>query len=59
MLQVQQLTLGGFNLEELDVSESDGLFHRYGLRIPVLQHPDKRELDWPFSQLELSDFLRS
>ena len=51
--------MGGFNVEELDVSHSDGLFDRYGVRIPVLKHPDKRELDWPFSQLELRDFLAS
>ena len=59
MLQVQQSTMGGFNVEELDVSDSDALFERYGVRIPVLQHPDKRELDWPFSQPELRDFLAS
>ena len=59
MLQVQQSTMGGFNVEELDVSDSDALFECYGVRIPVLQHPDKRELDWPFSQPELRDFLAS
>ncbi|MEM0955971.1 MAG: glutaredoxin family protein [Pseudomonadota bacterium] len=33
-----------------DVSESDALFHRYGMRIPVLRHgPSGQELDWPFA----------
>ena len=59
MLQMEQTTMGGFNVEERDVSHSDGLFDRYGVRIPVLKHPDKRELDWPFSQLELREFLAS
>ena len=51
--------MGGFDIEELDISYCNGLFDRYGVRIPVLQHPDQRELDWPFSQLELQEFLES
>lgn len=46
-------------VEEVDISESDTLFERYGLRIPVLQHPDQRELNWPFSPSQLQDFLAS
>ncbi|MDG2048009.1 MAG: glutaredoxin family protein [Halioglobus sp.] len=59
MLKVQQSRMGGFDIEELDISYCNGLFDRYGVRIPVLQHPDQRELDWPFSQLELQEFLES
>ena len=59
MLVAQQFMMGGFNVEELDISTCDGLFERYGVRIPVLQHPDERELGWPFSQSELRDFLAS
>jgi Glutaredoxin-like domain (DUF836) len=44
---------------EVDISESEILFERYGLRIPVLQHPDGRELNWPFSSSELQAFLSS
>lgn len=40
-----------------DISESDELFERYGLRIPVLRHSDGRELDWPFSVEELTRFF--
>ena len=59
MVATQQSAVGGFNIEELDISGCDELFERYGLRIPVLQHPDERELGWPFSQPELQDFLVS
>ena len=40
-----------------DISESDELFTRYGVRIPVLQRADGAELDWPFSELDLEVFL--
>ncbi len=45
--------------EQVDIAGSDALFERYGLRIPVLQHPDRRELDWPFTAAELRGFLAS
>ncbi len=38
----------------LDVE--NGLQH-YGQRIPVVRHPAGRELDWPFSLLDLTDFI--
>ena len=40
-----------------DISESDELFARYGVRIPVLQRPDGAELDWPFNALDLEAFI--
>lgn len=40
-----------------DISDSDSLFERYGLKIPVLRRTDGRELDWPFSPQELAIFL--
>jgi len=42
---------------QCDISESDDLFHRYGIRIPVLQRADGAELDWPFSAQQLELFL--
>jgi hypothetical protein len=45
--------------DKVDISESDTLFERYGVLIPVLQHPDGRELNWPFSQSQLEQFLAS
>ena len=61
MLELQQ-QVGGecvFEFDAVDISESDDLFERYGLLIPVLQHPDGRELNWPFSADQLSVFLVS
>ena len=46
-------------VEQVDISDSEELFKRYGVRIPVLRHPDGRELDWPFKPEELAAFLLS
>jgi hypothetical protein len=59
LIATQRLSDDGFDVELVDISESDALFERYGLRIPVLQHPDERELNWPFSVPQLRDFLDS
>ena len=59
MIASQLATAQDTEFEELDISESDELFERYGLRIPVLQHPDRRELNWPFTQAQLQIFLAS
>lgn len=44
---------------EVDIADDDALFERYGIRIPVLLHPDGRELGWPFDEAELGAFLGS
>jgi len=55
---LSQLKAGGvFTFDTVDISESDDLFQRYGLLIPVLRHPDGQELNWPFSQEQLALFL--
>jgi hypothetical protein len=68
MLQLQQNSQqqvasapGGtpFDFDKVDISESDLLFERYGVLIPVLRHPDGRELNWPFSPEQLEQFLAS
>lgn len=43
---------------EVDIATSQVLLERYGVRIPVLRHPDGRELGWPFGPEELAAFLR-
>ena len=48
-----------FRIELVDISEANDLFERYGIRIPVLQHWDQRELNWPFTPEELRAFLHS
>ncbi len=57
MIITQRSANNGFDLEVVDISESDVLFARYGVTIPVLKHPDGRELNWPFSAPQLRDFL--
>lgn len=59
MIEEQASGDGHIVCEERDISVSDTLFERYGLLIPVLQHPDKRELNWPFSPGQLRKFLLS
>lgn len=59
MLVRQLSDLDDCDFEEVDISESQLLFERYGLSIPVLRHPDERELNWPFSPAQLQAFLAS
>ena len=49
----------GVMFEKVDISDSDELFERYGLLIPVLQRPDGKELNWPFSADQLQVFMSS
>lgn len=41
----------------VDISESDALFERYGVTIPVLRRDDGAELNWPFDAMTLAAFL--
>ena len=48
----------GLNVQVLDIMDRPEWQDRYGLRIPVLAHPDTyRALDWPFSLTELIEFV--
>ncbi|MCZ6829649.1 MAG: glutaredoxin family protein [Gammaproteobacteria bacterium] len=48
----------GWSLREVDISESEELFQRYGLIIPVLrQEGSGRELHWPFDRDSIARFL--
>jgi hypothetical protein len=42
--------------EKVDISGSDELFERYGLRIPVVRDAAGRELGWPFTAGQLREF---
>ena len=42
---------------EIDISDDDALFERYGERIPVLQDADGRELGWPFDPASVLNWL--
>jgi glutaredoxin len=51
------LSAAGVSFEEVDISQSDELFERYGLTIPVLRRDDGQELNWPFDEEALAHFL--
>ncbi len=50
--------VGGIALEVVDIAESDALFDRYGLSIPVLRNAEGDELNWPFTAASLQGFLQ-
>ncbi|MFV8817391.1 glutaredoxin family protein [Haliea sp. E17] len=56
-LAAELLDASGAPYREVDISESDVLFERYGLTIPVLQREDGGELNWPFDAALLGEFL--
>jgi hypothetical protein len=57
MLEHHRAYIAEIHYVKSDISESDDLFHRYAIRIPVLQKADGAELDWPFSAQQLELFL--
>lgn len=46
-----------WRLQEVDISQSDALQERYGIRIPVIVTPDGREKGWPFSAGQVKRLL--
>lgn len=61
-----QLASGQWQLQSVDIAQSDELIERYGVRIPVVakmaeDDPSKveAELGWPFDAHQLAQFLRS
>jgi hypothetical protein len=46
-----------FAYEKVDISDSDPLFERYALHIPVVQDETGRELGWPFEAAGLVAWL--
>lgn len=58
MLQHRAVGTAPLVYQKSDISLSDDLFERYGLRIPVLRHASGKELDWPFSEVQLDEFVR-
>ena len=53
------LERSGAQFRTVDIADSDALFERYGLTIPVLRREDGAELNWPFSEDSLAAFLSS
>ena len=53
------LDLHSIQVEVVDIAESDALFDRFGIRIPVLRHePSDSCLDWPFAGAEVAHFVQ-
>ncbi|MDF9616560.1 glutaredoxin family protein [Pseudomonas entomophila] len=49
----------GLLVELVDIADSEALFERYGLQIPVLRRCDTgAELGWPFDAEQVVAFLR-
>ncbi len=49
-----------YQIDAIEISDSDALIDLYGVRIPVLADPDsKAELGWPFDQQALVEFVQS
>jgi glutaredoxin len=47
-----------FDIQEVDISESDDLLEKYGEKIPVLKQVENgAELCWPFDDESLEQFL--
>lgn len=58
LLQAQPELDRDFSYYKVDISESDTLFQRYGVRIPVLRDDGGgEELGWPFDGESLRAFL--
>lgn len=48
----------GCELEQVDISDSDELMTRYGIRIPVVARLDNNtEIGWPFDREAFLSFL--
>lgn len=49
-----------YKLVEVDISDSDELIERYGIRIPVVAiQGHVAEIGWPFDNEDFVDFLQS
>ena len=47
------------NLQIEDISQSEELKQKYGILIPVVQLPDGREKNWPFTQAQLGRMIEA
>lgn len=59
LVLLRSLPASAWSLEEVDISDSEALFERYGLLIPVLRRDDTgAELNWPFDGQDVARLLR-
>lgn len=56
---VRPLLKDPFTLEIIEISDSEELIERYGVRIPVVRRVDTdEEIGWPFDEPDFQAFLR-
>ena len=55
LIEYQQTHKGSLELAEIEISDSEQLIEKYGIRIPVVKVVSSgEELGWPFNQIALS-----
>jgi glutaredoxin len=53
------LAKGDWQLQQVDIADSNDLMAKYGIRIPVLAIPaSSHELNWPFTAEDITHSLR-
>lgn len=57
---VKPLLGSEYQLDQIDIIESEELIELYGIRIPVIKRQDNgAEIGWPFDQQQFLEFLQS
>lgn len=58
-LIVSSVDMQKYAIYQVDIADDDDLVERYGVKIPVLLDLEsKEELEWPFDQAQLLEFLQ-
>lgn len=60
LVQLETLIAAGrpMDIEQVDIAESDALMETYGIRIPVIAIPARKDdIGWPFTPEEIEAFL--
>jgi glutaredoxin len=47
----------GLEITQVEIGDDDQLVETYGIRIPVVQSEDGRELNWPFSETDIRQLI--
>jgi len=47
------------NVTAIEIGDDDALVERYGIRIPVIKFEDGEELDWPFDEHTIRQYIVS
>lgn len=58
LLEHQQTSGASLEIIPVEISDSEELMEKYGIRIPVLKFASNDlELGWPFNPIELANFV--